>query len=250
VDRRFPDVADESLDDAYSDLDPGVGGPWVAVSMVASVDGAVTLEGRSGGLGGEGDRVVFRALRDVADVVLVGAGTVRVEGYGPPRHRRPAAVARRRARGQQDRPAIAVVSRSLDLRGADRLLEGAQEAAVVVLTSADADQDRARDLRERGIEVVAAGDHDVDLDRAVDLLHDRGWMRVLCEGGPRLNGQLLAAGRVDEIFVTVAPVVVGGAAGRIVTGDLPVPLPLDLVAVRHHDGELYLRYRRGHDRQR
>ena len=139
-----------------------------------------------------------------------GRATVRAEGYGPPRPRRAAAAERRRARGQGDRPAIAVVSRSLDLTGAERLLDGAADATVLVLTTSTADPGRAEALRTRGTEVVAVGDDGVDVGRALDLLHDRGWSRVLCEGGPRLNGQLLATGRVDEVFVTVAPLVVGG----------------------------------------
>jgi riboflavin biosynthesis pyrimidine reductase len=235
VERRFPDVAEVSFDDVYADLPPA--GRWVAVSMVASLDGAVTVDGRSGGLGGEGDRAVFRSLRDVADVILVGAGTARIEDYGPPR---PRAAERRQARGQTDRAALAIVSRRLDLN--DRLFED-PGFRPIVLTITDAPSDRREALARRGAEVVAVGTGDVDLGAAVDHLGSNGMARILCEGGPTLNGQLFTAGLVDEIFVTVAPAIVGGDARRIVAGGLPATLALDLVEIRVHDSEVHLRYR-------
>lgn len=235
----YPGRLDEPLEAVYDDLPPPGLDRWVAVNMVSSVDGAVTIGGVSGPLGAEGDRAGFRALRAAADVILVGAGTARAEQYGPPR---PTAEVRatRRDRGQSPLPAVAVVSRSLDLTGADRLLDA--DAEVVVVTTSDAPADRVQALQARGVRVVGAGQGDVDLAEALDRLASDGLGRVLCEGGPRLNRALLAAGLVDEVFVTVAPVLAGGEGPGIVHGDLPAPARLELVEGRHHGGELLLRY--------
>lgn len=239
--RLYPQVGDEALDEVYGDVASGPG-PWLAIGMVSSVDGAATLDGASGGLGQEGDLAAFRGLRAACDVILVGAGTVRVESYGPPRMR-PHEVGRRGVRGQSDRPAIAVVSSSLDMTGADRLFEEDPTWRPIVVTHRGADPVRVADLVDRGGEVVTAGTGRVDLVAAVEALHARGLRRILCEGGPHLNAQLLADGLVDEVFVTVAPRLVGGAASRIVVGDHPLEVPLDLAGVRQHGNEVLLRYR-------
>ena len=239
--RLYPDVGEEALDEVYGDVAVG-STPWLAIGMVSSVDGAATVDGVSGGLGQEGDLAAFRGLRATCDVILVGAGTARAEGYGPPRMR-PQEVARRRARGQSERPVIAVVSSSLDLTGAERLIEDDPTWRPIVVTHADADRIRVADLADRGVEVVTAGVGRVDLAAAADALRDRGLRRILCEGGPHLNGQLLVDGLVDEIFVTVAPSLVGGPGSRIVVGDHAVDVALDLVGVRQHGNEVLLRYR-------
>ena len=114
--------------------------PWVLVNMVASLDGAITIADRSGGLGGPADKAMFSALRGVADVVMAGAGTVRAEGYGPARPS-DAVRAVRRARGQAEVPRIAVVTRSLDLDLATPLFTEAVEPTIVI-TCASADRDR------------------------------------------------------------------------------------------------------------
>lgn len=234
-----PHQKDEALDAVYADLPPAERDRWVAVNMVSSVDGVIAVDGVSGPLGGEGDLAGFRALRAAADVILVGAGTARAEQYGPPKVREGARAARV-ARGQSERPAVAVVSRSLDFDGAERLLEG--DAHVLVVTSGTADRGRRDGLAARGVAVVEAGEADVDLAGALDALAARGLGRVLCEGGPRLTHDLLVAGLVDELFVTVAPTVVGGDGPRIVGAALPSPIGLSLREGRLHDGELLLRY--------
>lgn len=235
----YPQHRDHALGEVYADLPPAGRDRWVGVNMVASVDGAVTVGGVSGPLGGEGDRAGFRALRAAADVILVGAGTARAEQYGPPR---PSAEARaaRRGRGQTPVPAVAVVSRSLDLSGAERLLDA--DLDVVVATTTDAPDEHVAALRERGVDVLVAGAGDVDLSEVLDRLADRGLGRVLCEGGPRLNRDLLAAGLVDELFVTLAPLLAGGDDAGIVRGALGAPVGLDLREGRVHEGELLLRY--------
>jgi 5-amino-6-(5-phosphoribosylamino)uracil reductase len=225
--------------DTYRPEDPHA--PLVRLNMVASADGAVTdRRGRSGGLGGDGDRVVFRALRALADAVLVGAGTVRAERCGP--HRPPEALAARRRADGRTRPAgVVVVSRSLDLdTGAPLFAEA--EVPTVVLTCAASDPGR-RAAIERVGRVVVAGDTWVDLAAGLVELRERlGWAHVLCEGGPTLNAQLLAADLVDELCLTVAPQLVGGSGPRL-AAEIEPPRQLDLAAVCEQDGELLLRYR-------
>lgn len=264
VRRLLPDVADLDLDDLYADLAAEVdaafgagldadlaspaGGarPYLAVGMVASVDGAATVDGHTGALGGAADQVAFRRLREVCDVVLVGAATVRVEDYGPPRPR-PGSVERRRARGLADRPRVAVVTGSGRLDPDSRLFADPDHVPLVV-TTATADVGHL----DGRAEVVRCGEGRVDLAAALAALGERGLLRVLCEGGPSLNAQLLAADLVDELFLTVTPVLLGGDALRVVEG---VPAPrrdLELVSLHHHAGELVLRYRivRPHGRTR
>ncbi|CAN5805965.1 pyrimidine reductase family protein [soil metagenome] len=225
--------------DAYRPDDPHA--PFLRLNMVASADGAVTdRRGRSGGLGGDGDRVVFRALRALADAVLVGAGTVRAEKYGP--HRPPEALAARRFADGRARPAaIVVVSQSLDVDiGAPLFTEA--EVPTVVLTCAASDPDR-RAAIERVGRLVVAGDARVDLAAGLTGLRERlGCAHVLCEGGPTLNAALLAAGLVDELCLTVAPQLMGGSGPRL-AADLEPSRDLDLIAVCEQDGELLLRYR-------
>jgi riboflavin biosynthesis pyrimidine reductase len=243
--RLFPDaVAD--LDDAglaAAYRHPG-GGRFVRMNFVASVDGAVTLDGRSGPLGTPADLRVFDLLRDLCDVVLVGAGTVRVEGYGPPEFR-PARRARRRAAGLADVPPYAVVSGSLQLDPRWAVFTAA-EARTIVITRAAAPADRRAALGEVA-DVIVAGDEQVDLAAAADQLAARGLHRVLCEGGPRLFGTLLTAGLVDELCLTVTPLLTGTGPGRIVAGP-PLTVAerhavgLDLGHVLTEDGALFLRY--------
>ena len=171
--------------------------------MVASVDGAVTVEGRSGGLSGPGDKAIFFALRSIADVILVGAGTVRAENYGPPRISAEDQAARGRPRPSplpDHRPRIG----RLDLDPA---------AARVRRLAHAPDRSSPRRRRPRSAataleavaDVVVAGEVHVEPDLALARLHERGAAVVICEGGPTLNGALLASGVVDELCLTVAP---------------------------------------------
>jgi riboflavin biosynthesis pyrimidine reductase len=218
--------------------------PWVVVTMVTSLDGATAVDGVSGPLGGAADQAVFSALRAVADVVVAGAGTVRAEGYGPPRT--PAARrSERLARGQTEAPRIAVVTRSLDLDWSAPLFTDAHPGAgPLVLTCTDADA-TGRARAGEVAEVIAAGAAEVDLAAALRELRARGSTVVLAEGGPRLNGALLAADLVDEWCLTVAPALVGGGSSRAVVGPEQVR-HLRLDRVLEGDGALLLRYlRRG-----
>lgn len=222
-------------DDLHADL--ARRDTWVASNFVMALDGEITVDGRSGGLGGDGDLAVFRSLRDHADVVLVGAGTVRAESYGPTRVR---AADARRARGQPDRARLVVVTRSADLDDADRLWSD-PGAPITVLTGTDAPADRVAWLRERA-EVIAIGDMGPDLAAGLAHLRERGLGRVLTEGGPSLQADLLSRGLVTDLFTTVAPLVVGGGATTVPSA-LPRPVGLTLVAAWHHDGELFLHHR-------
>lgn len=237
--RLLPGPGDESLDDVYADLELPTGGarPHVYLGMVASADGSAVVDGRSTGLGGAGDRAAFRALRRTCDVILVGAGTVRQEDYRPPRA--PAdVVAHRTARGLAPRATIAVVTRSGRLDPASRLFADPSYRPVVV-TSDAGDVDHLAGVAD----VLRCGEVEVDLAGALAALATRGARRVLCEGGPTLNGTLLRAGLVDELFLTIAPTLVGSSPHRIVDGVVPDPVGLELVELRVHDSELLLRYR-------
>lgn len=226
--------------DVYEACRPPEGeASWVRLNMLTSLDGAVTGDdGRAGSLQGEGDLLAFRALRAHADVILVGAGTVRAEGYGPPRT--PKAFAEQRAAdGRPDPPALAIVSRSLDLDPAAKVFQGGG-GPVVVVTGAAGLPDR-RDALAAVADLIVAGEVDVDLGLALAAFRDRGWHHVLSEGGPTLNASLLP--HVDELCLTLAPRIVGDASLRLVHGPLDVQY-YELDAALEHDGELILRYRR------
>jgi riboflavin biosynthesis pyrimidine reductase len=217
----------------------------VRVNMVASADGAATDErGRTEGLTGPGDQWLFRVLRALADGILVGAGTVRAEGYGP--HRvHPELVERRLADGR-DRPArIVVVSRSLELDfGAPLFTEAASPTVVLTCEAAPADR---RSSAERAAHVVVVGDEAVDLEAALTLLRTEfGLVHLLCEGGPSLNVPLFERDLVDELCLTVSPVLIGAHGPRILH-QLRERQHLRLAAVCEQDGELYLRYGVGQD---
>lgn len=228
---------------AYDDVPAGDGRPWVRLSMIASLDGAIAVDGLSGGLGGPGDRRVYLALRGLADVVLVAAGTVRTEGYGPAVLAEDV-VAERRRQGRTPVPAIAVVSRSCRLDWDSPLFTAATVRPIVV-TVASAPTD-AVSRASAVADVIVAGAEDVDLSRAIAALGERGCSSVLAEGGPSLNGQLAAAGLLDELCLTLSPRLVSGEAKRILTGAaLPPVRRHDLHSVCEEDGFLFLRYRAG-----
>lgn len=223
---------------------PDTAGPWLRANMVASLDGAVHHGGRSQPLSSAADMRIFGVLRALADVVVVGAGTVRQEGYRPARAREVFA-ARRAAAGQGPAPAIAVVSAGLGLDFSLPLFT-APEVPTLVLTGADAPADRVRDARAAGAEVVVAGEGGlVDLARVPAVLAERGLRRQLTEGGPLLLSQLTAAGALDELCLAVAPRVALGTAPRVMSGpESDVPAEFVLESVLEEDGFLFTRYRK------
>ena len=183
---------------------PTIDRPWVRSNFVATIDGAAHgADGVSGGLGGDADRQVFDVLRALADVVLVGAGTARDEGYGP-----------------ADVP-IAVVSRRLDVP------ETLLVPGTLVVTTADAPAGRLDELRAV-VDVIALGEGAIDWPAVLAELAERGLHRVLCEGGPSLHGELVTHDLVDEICLTVAPVLASGSAPRIAHATDAVDRPMTL----------------------
>jgi riboflavin biosynthesis pyrimidine reductase len=242
VRQLFPTEIDPvDPNDVYGDVPRPDGRPGVRLNMISSVDGATSVDGLSGALGGPADQRVFFALRAVADVVLVAAGTMRAEHYGPAELAPEVQDARRR-NGQAPVPAIAVVSRRCNLDwDAPFFTEAAVRPMVVTVKTAPSDE-RAR--AEAVADVLIAGERDVDLRRALAAIAEWGARSILAEGGPSLNAQLAGAGLLDELCLTLSPSVVGGDAKRIVTGPALDPTStLGLRSVCEEDGYLFLRYR-------
>lgn len=227
----------ERLREAYALPDRTT--PRVRMNFVSSLDGAATIEGRSGGLGNEIDRRIMGVLRASCDVLLVGAGTVRAEGYGGVAVEASDA-AWREAAGLPAQPRVAVVSRDLALSPRHPFFAEAVTRPILV-TCSSAPADRQEALAEVA-DVVIAGTDEVDLAAARSELSGRGLRQVLCEGGPHLFGALLASGLVDEVCLTISPHLVGGDGFRI-TRDAPEAL--HALRLRHAlvDGDwLFLRY--------
>ena len=245
------DLTDDDVDRVYAWPDWPVPTAWLRANMVTTADGAArSPDGLSAGISSDADRRVFGRLRGLADVVLAGAGTVRAEGYKPAKVKADFAD-RRAAAGQTLVPAIAVVTRSLDLDLGSPLFD-APPVPTLVITCGAADPARLDAVSERA-DVVVAGDDDVDLHLAIRALNERGLHRVHAEGGPHLLGQLAAAGLLDELLLTVSPALAGGAypgegpVPRVLAGvPLPdAPRPLTLHHVLEDDGTLFLDYRVG-----
>ncbi len=232
----------DALADAYAY--PDTDGPWLRANMVSTLDGAAQHDGRSQPISCASDMRIFGTLRGLADVVIAGAETVRLEGYRPARARE-AFAAGRVAAGQGPAPAVAVVSGSLDLDFSLPLFVSPL-VPTLVLTGAGAPPDRIAAARSAGAEVVLAGEGSrVDPARAVRELAARGHRRLLTEGGPRLLGQFVAAGVLDEMCLTLAPMLTAGDAQRIAGGpSVAVPERFALASVLEEAGFLFSRYRR------
>lgn len=221
-------------------------GQWLRANMVSSADGAASLNGVTEGISSDTDRRVFGLLRALSDVILVGAATVRQERYKPARMRESWSDLRA---GRPPTPPVAVVSARLDLDPSGPLIVGAPpHARTIVITTAQAPADRRAELA-RHADVIVAGDESADLKAAVSALAERGHRRLLAEGGPHLLAQLVEAGLVDELCLTIGPLMTGPGAGRIVagapgTGPATGPLPLTLAHVLEDDSFLLCRYTR------
>jgi riboflavin biosynthesis pyrimidine reductase len=220
------------------------GRPWVRANMVASVDGAASLAGRSGGLSGAADRQLFSVLRSLADVILVGAATAQAEKYR--------AVTQEEAwpelrAGRTPTPPIAVITRRLDLDpGSPLLTKAPADARTIVLTTEAAPAARRAEVA-RHADVAITGGEPLRLQAVIDALAERGHQRILLEGGPHLLGLTAAAGLLDELCLTVSPLLAGGQAGRILAGGQGDDVPdaqagLELAHVLADDGFLFCRY--------
>ena len=216
---------------------------YLRAGFVVSVDGRASIDGRSAPLSGPADKAVFAALRAVCDVVLVGAGTARSEDYGPVVS---APVLRqwRTQRGRSEVPPVAVVSRTLDLDPQARLFQA--EARPLILTCSAADSGR-RSALSAVATVLVVGDRDVDLPTAVAALLERGMGRVLCEGGPTLLRKAVEQDVVDELCLTMSPVLAG--TGPSLLDGLSRTRDLQLMHLLEHDGALMARYRLGSMRE-
>lgn len=237
VRRVWPEPAEDvALADLYA-MPAGM----LRANMVTSLDGAAVFAGRVAPLSNPFDHALLVWLRTLADVVLVGAGTVRAESYGPVRVR-PDRQEERLAAGQSPVPPLAVVTASLDLDPAAAFFAEAVARPIVVTCEAAPEARRAAlaDVAD----VVTAGVTRVDAALAVAVLRDRGHGRILCEGGPALLAQLSAAGLVDELCLTVSPRLAGPQPGLAATTPLAAPVDLRLHHVVEHDGFLYTRYAR------
>ncbi len=231
----------EQLTAAYRSDDRGHpdGSPWLMVNMIASLDGAIAVDGLSGGLGNAADLAVFKTLRSLADVILVGTGTAADEDYTVPAPS-PAVAAEREARGQLARPVVALVTRSLRIDLGSRLFADPTYRPVVVTTT-DADPERLAAV-EAVADVIRTGTGDVDLCGALGGLAERVGPMILGEGGPTLNGQLVAADVVDELCLTISPNLVGGTGGRLVNnGSDHEPRAMTLMRSETAEGLLFTR---------
>jgi riboflavin biosynthesis pyrimidine reductase len=215
---------------------------WVRANFVSTVDGAAQgSDHKSGSLSSVKDQRIFATLRSLCDVVVAGAGTARVEGYQPVRSSETDEDVRAQL-GLAPVPTLAIVSRSLDL---DRQLISGGQAPTIVVTTRAAPADRLREC-SRVAPVITAGDVDVDFAEAFDQLAALGHQRVLFEGGPRTMRDLIASGRLDDLCLTITPLLVADDRLRITHGgELQPPQRLQLRHLLESDSELFARYTRG-----
>ena len=242
--RRLLPTAEAAVDAAAAYAYPDAA-PWVRANMVSSVDGAAAFSGRVGALTAPVDQRLLGLLRELADVIVVGAGTIRAEGYGMVQVSPPLAEARRR-HGQRPIPTFAVVSGRLDLDLTGRLF--AEPATRPLLfTTARAPGERVAAAKQVADVVVAEADR-VEPTALLATLAYRGLTRVLCEGGPHLLAEFMSADALDELCLAIAPRWTSGTALRIASGpQLPSPVPLRLAGLFEADGFLFTRYQRARD---
>ena len=214
---------------------------WVTGHMVAGLDGTAAVDGRVGPLSTRPDQSLYRALREIADVVMVGAETVRRERFGPGRLSEQAR-ARRRSLGKPALPPVAVVSRSLDLDWTARVFTDVPEdARTHVLTCAAADPERLAEAKEAAV-VVIAGEERVEPATALRALADLGHRVVLCEGGPTWLGEVVAADRLDELCLSVSPLMGGDPLPVSVTPPGAGMAAFELRSIMGEDDTVFLRY--------
>lgn len=230
---------DPDLHDFYADrwIDPG----GLRVNMVASIDGAATSAGLSEGLQTPGDNRIFAVLRDLADVVLVGASTAVRENYRPITTTGER-LERRRAFGLAASTPLALATRSLQLNPALPIFTEV-ESRTLVYTCETSDP-AARAALAEVADVVVTGEDDVNLTVARDDLAARGLTRILSEGGPRLLGAIAGGGVLDELCLSISPMLAGPGAIRIIEGD-PWEVHRDglaLYGLLEEDGALFARY--------
>jgi riboflavin-specific deaminase-like protein len=241
LERLFPTPGPTTPDELAASLRLGEAAPperpYLVLNMVASIDGKATLEGQTRGLSSEADRRLFHCLRTQVDAVMVGAHTAAIERYGRI-VRDPELRNAREAEGLAPDPLAVIVSARLSIPFDLPLLQDPEQETVI----ATAAEHELEGVAGR-VEYMRTGD-DLPLLLA-RLREERGVRSVLCEGGPTLNAHLFAAGLVDELFLSVSPIVVGGIGDPSIVGGRPlaVPQPLDLVALTRGPEDLFTRWR-------
>lgn len=238
----YPPESARELDEAAVEALYRYPDPWLAVNFVSSVDGAVEVDGRSAALSTPPDRRVFALGSDLADVLLIGAGTAVAEEFHGVRPDYTTAE-RRHRNGLAPVPPIAVVSTGASLPADAPVITDVLVPTIVVTSASTTDRVRAG-WTDAGAEVLVAGESTVDFAAAVAALRARGLRRIDAEGGPHLFASLLAADEVDELRLTISPFLVAGAAGRIAAGGDIAPMPFTLASVLVEDDTLLLRYLR------
>ncbi len=234
------EVADPLAPYLAVDRSQPTGPCWVMANMVGGLDGSAAVGGRVGALSTAPDAALFTAMRTLADVVLVGAETIRREGYGGltlPADRTESRV----AQGRPAAPRLAVVSRSLELEWAGRAFVEARPLVITCETAEVEGLERAREVAE----VIVAGDDRVEPAVALEKLAERGYRVVLTEGGPTWLGELVAGGHLDELCLTISPLMGGDPLPVSVTPPGASTATLSLRHVLREGDTLFLRYERG-----
>jgi riboflavin-specific deaminase-like protein len=238
--RLLPDPGPATVAEQLENYRPWEGAheerPLVAMNFVATADGRATIEGRSGPIGSDADTAMLLGLRTRFDAVMIGAGTMRAELYGPLAAKEETRERRRRA-GVRPEPLMVLISGRLDLPWEAPLFAAGGE--VLIFTSSETEPPET----ESRVEVVRHPGA-VNLGEAMRHLRERGIRALLSEGGPHLHAQMEADGLVDDLFLTIAPKLSGGEAPRILEGSLPGVADLELAWLLEEDGELFARYRR------
>lgn len=214
--------------------------PWVMLCMITAIDGAVRVHGRSGALGGPADWAVLSALRGCADAIVVGAGTARTEDYEPPSLAAPVQE-RRRQRGQEPLPLLAVVSARADLDPAARLFTGPERPRLYLAATAASER---REALAGVAEVRTAGAGTVEPAAVVADLAAEGHSLILLEGGPRLNAHFARADLIEELCITRSPLLAAGEPGMLDGEPLRSPLGMHLDRLLVADGMVFARYLR------
>ena len=243
--RIFPSEMNLDPIDFYDQVrTPHVDRPWLLLNMITSIDGSTHISGTSGGLGGPADQRVLGTLRSFADVILVGSGTVQAENYRTPHAPDGESGKRRIERKQDQHPRLAVLSGSGNLDSGIPMFDQDESkgAKPLIYTSENGNENLSENFQEKA-EVVTLGVGPVDLSFVLRDLFDRGAKVVLAEGGPSLNHQLVEAQLVDELCLTISPLLVGGESSSIING--PVfsdPHQFQLNGLATEDRFLFCRY--------